>query len=242
MPLTRFAEELLDGGQRLLGYPVDASVTSIVRSHVCRALGLSDAWRAWCERPGSAGPTADAQEHEVELTFAWAMAVEYVHDLRREPKMAELRPLRDVAPALVANCKLVVSHVREKRPERYERMAIELEQRLGTERVGGRPQDLGDIDTFRFEVELLLRCAIDELHRRQVRQTNCRTRAPGRNTVFPYQHEIAFLFVKTVLQVRQPTHASAASRPAPWHPADSSSPAPSPPPDRRKGVNGEPIH
>ena len=163
MPLSRLAEELLDGGQRLLGYPVDASVTSIVRSHVCRALGLSDAWRAWCERPGSAGPTVDVQEHEVELTFAWAMAVEYVHDLRREPKMAELRPLRDVAPALVANCKLVVSHVREKRPERYERMAIELEQRLGTERVGGRPQDLGDIDTFRFEVELLLRCAIDEL-------------------------------------------------------------------------------
>ena len=124
------------------------------------SLGLDQAWRDHWEVPADAGPD--------DLVFAaagWALAVEYVHDLKRPPFEPLLGRLRDLRAPLPARCAELASHLREHHAERYARIADEIEARLIAEIERGTPDELGKIDTFSFEEARLLHAALDAMGR-----------------------------------------------------------------------------
>ena len=95
--------------------------------------------------------------NELGETFsAWLMCVEYVHDLRREPKLPVLKPLKGLSKPLVAECDRLIHYLRERSPDTYAATANNAEGRLGEEFKDIHPQDLGKIDTFKLEETTIL--------------------------------------------------------------------------------------
>ena len=117
--------------------------------------GLPDAWRA-----GLADRTPD---DVAAVVSGWALAVEYVDDLRRAPKDAQLLPAKGLPRAVVQACTELARHLRESHPVFYTRTADETEARLAEEAREARAEDLGKIDTFRFEEERVLDAALAAL-------------------------------------------------------------------------------
>ena len=171
MPVAHFVDHLLGARDNFAGESVDEPLVALVTAHANRALGLTEEWRHWIV--GSARPTsaAEALEQETLAILTWALGVEFVHDLLRLPRMRELVPLRNLQAPLVESCRRIARHLRSQAPDRYERIAIELEERLGQERTSGSPADLGKIDTLRFEAELLLEAAIKDVGAGHWKQT-----------------------------------------------------------------------
>ncbi len=121
-------------------------------------LGLPSSWR---ELVGSAErATLD------ELAFAgasWALGVEFVHDLRGEPRSEALRPAQGLPRPVVEACRALASHLRERHPTFYQRTADETERYLSDDVSGADAEVLGDIDTFRFEESAVLSSALAAL-------------------------------------------------------------------------------
>lgn len=120
--------------------------------------GLSSAWR-------EASLTTDAPRAEdVAFTVAgWALGVEYVHDLRRPPVAEALRPMLGLPRPLVDACCELAAHLRTRHATFYRRTADETEARLTEEVEAARAEDLGEIDTFRFEEEKILKDSLAAL-------------------------------------------------------------------------------
>ena len=121
-------------------------------------LGLSDAWRE---------ATFDAQAPRAEaLVFtiaSFALAVEYVFDLRRPPYEARLVPLGALVAPLRDACRGLCVHLRARHPELYQRIADQTESQLPDEVDKAAATDLGNIDTFRFEEDKVLVYALEAL-------------------------------------------------------------------------------
>jgi hypothetical protein len=122
--------------------------------------GLPAAWREEVLPPGV--PRAE------DVAFAaagWALAVEYVDDLKRPPVAARLQPARGLPRPVVDACRGLAAHLRERHKAFYRRTADETEAHLADEVEATRAEDLGKIDTFRFEEDKVLSGAIDALGR-----------------------------------------------------------------------------
>lgn len=118
-------------------------------------LGLPAAWRA-LTLPGSRlGP-----EDVAYVAASWALGVEYVDDLRRPPVNASLAPARDLPRAVIDACRTLATHLRDVHPAFYVRTADETELLLDDEIRAARAEDLGKIDTFRFEEEKVFQAAL----------------------------------------------------------------------------------
>jgi hypothetical protein len=134
-----------------------------VLEHLKVRTGLTDAWREF------AGVSKTSHELAVlaDELAGWALAVEYVDDLRRRPFVDELCPLTELPDKIVEDCHSLAEFLRETSglQDTYVRIADELDDRLGVEREKGKPEDLGEIDTLRFEEERYLRGAIEALGR-----------------------------------------------------------------------------
>lgn len=125
-----------------------------------KKLGLDTAWRTFAAdfRGGS-----KASSYLELVIVSHAMAVEFVDDLGRAPNLAQLKPLKKLPkPLIQANCSLT-HWLRDKHPSTYERIADELEERIVSSEDKGAPEDLGQVDTFRFEEERLMVSALDAL-------------------------------------------------------------------------------
>lgn len=121
-------------------------------------LGVDSTWR---DRAGGGGSPAD-------LAFSaigWAQCVEYTHDLARPPRSPLLVGATELPPAVRASCTRLAAHVRERHPKTYARTADEVEGWLDEETSEATPADLGRIDTFRFEEDVVLRAALAALGR-----------------------------------------------------------------------------
>jgi|GEM_PF-292826 len=94
---------------------------------------------------------------------SWALCVEYVTDLAREPRGTLLQPIRELPNAVHEECCHLASELRHSHKDFYTRVARETEDRLIEERTSARPEDLGRIDTFSFEEEAILNGAIQAL-------------------------------------------------------------------------------
>ncbi len=121
-------------------------------------LGLSAAWRdaTFDER----APRVDALLYAI---ASFAMAVEYVFDLKRAPYSASLKPLTTTAPALRDACRALCGHLRSGHADLYQRIADQTEIDLPEEIEHAVATDLGKVDTFRFEEDKVLAYALDAL-------------------------------------------------------------------------------
>ena len=115
------------------------------------------------------GRPASRQQRD-DLAFiltSWALVVEYVHDLKRPPRGAAAEAAKAVPARLVATCRELAIHLRARHTAFYQRTADEAELLLSEERQHAKAEDLGRIDTFRFEESTVLEAALDALQQRQ---------------------------------------------------------------------------
>ncbi len=121
-----------------------------------RALGLDEVWRSSVE----VGPSVGPREAISQQMINWALCVEFAHDLRREPRDAILMRLKKLPGGIVdASCDLA-AHLRRTHPETYARAANECEDHLEIEAREAKAEDLGVIDTFRFEDQKVFEAAL----------------------------------------------------------------------------------
>ena len=131
-----------------------------------RTLGLDEAWRSKVEVGPSAGPRDAIPQHMIN----WALSVEFAHDLRREPRDVILTPLKKLPSGSVqASCDLA-THLRRTHAEVYTRAADEFEDRLQVELREATAEDLGQIDTFRFEDQKVFEAALAALREERWQQ------------------------------------------------------------------------
>ena len=117
------------------------------------------------------GRPASRQQRD-DLAFiltSWALVVEYVHDLKRPPRGAPAEAAKAAPARLVTTCRELASQLRTRHTAFYQRSADEAELLLREEREQAKAEDLGRIDTFRFEESTVLEAALDALQQRQFR-------------------------------------------------------------------------
>ena len=120
--------------------------------------GLPDEWRKQSLPPGEA--------HGESVAFAvasWALAVEYVDDLARKPVDERLAAATALARPVAEACRALAAHLRDAHTSFYTRTADETEGWLADEVQVAKAEDLGKIDTFRFEEDVILRAALAAL-------------------------------------------------------------------------------
>ena len=121
-------------------------------------LGLTETWRD-VALPASARNPRD-------MAFAaasWALGVEYVDDLRRPPVNTHLQGMRALPRAVIDTCRGLAAHLRDRHREFYQRTADEIEALIADEVAAARAEDLGQVDTFRFEEDKVLKAALTAL-------------------------------------------------------------------------------
>jgi hypothetical protein len=168
-------DDLLGGGF-LTPRLVEPEVRAAIRERMETWLGVGAAWldgvvgeraREVADDAGG-GNTHDrsAREHAERLAFAvgsFALALEYVDDLRRAPVQDLLRPLAALPAPLRTAGRELTQHLRKRHDAFYERTANETQTLLLEEIAAAKAEDLGVVDTFRFEEEVLLRAALEAL-------------------------------------------------------------------------------
>jgi len=147
---------------RLLeGEPPASSVSrEAAREHLRVALGPEE---EWLDDFASGVPSGSSLESLGRAAATWALAAEFVDDLRREPFASVLDPLRDLPKTLVQACRSVAEHLRRHCENEYVRLARDFEPRLEEERTRGDAADLGDIDTFPFEEQVIFESSLEAL-------------------------------------------------------------------------------
>ncbi len=160
--LTRLVER--DG--RLIAIASSGDMLEALRAYWRRHTGIRFE-RPWADDPAPAAkgddPLAGVRVALADAVGKWVLSVEYVHDLRRAPKLGSLVPLRQIAAPLVTQCRALAEMLRRTHPDRYVALADELEGDLAAEFEGALPEDLGDIDTFRAEEVCVLDGALAAL-------------------------------------------------------------------------------
>ncbi len=120
--------------------------------------GLTVSWRDAALPPGRVLPR--------DMAFAigsWALAAEYVSDLQRAPIDERLRSIPGLPPGVIETCQKLAEHLRTRHPLTYQRTADETEGWLDDEVRQAKAEDLGKIDTFRFEEDKVLEAALAAL-------------------------------------------------------------------------------
>ena len=140
-----------------------AAITNVVMSALAQVNVSQAAWE-----PGR--PVSRQQRDDLAFILtSWALVVEYVHDLKRPPRGAAAEAAKAVPARLVTTCRELASHLRARHTAFYQRTADEAELLLSEERQQAKAEDLGRIDTFRFEESTVLEAALDALQQRQFR-------------------------------------------------------------------------
>lgn len=97
------------------------------------------------------------------VAASWAMCVEFVHDLKRSPKAPPLVGLETLDKSLAKLCAEAATALRSGHPEFYEQLDRDLSDMIEAERAEGVPDELGKVDTFKFEEERLYVAALHAL-------------------------------------------------------------------------------
>ncbi len=179
MSLGAVVDDLLSGGfvaSRLVS-PDDEAV---IWDRLDAWTGLHESWREVSLPKGGGRLRAD------DVAFAlssWTLCVEYVHDLARDPTSPLLEPARGLPSSVVAACRELAVHLREGHRAFYQHTADETEALLVEEVDNARAEDLGKIDTFRFEENRVLEAALAALETERwgtaVEWANLRVRVSG---------------------------------------------------------------
>ena len=157
LSLPALFDDLLSGGPvaARLDQPED---NAAVWERLASGTGLPTLWRELTLPPGSTRP-----EDMAFVACGWALAVEYVHDPKRRPVSALLLPAVDLPTPVVDACRNLAAHLRRGQTRFYQRTADEIEPLIDDEVKAAKAQDLGKIDTFRFEEAKVLSAALEAL-------------------------------------------------------------------------------
>ena len=91
---------------------------------------------------------------------SWALCVEYTDDLKRPPVSDLLAPAAALPRPVIDACRALAVHLRDRHAGFYQRTADETEVLLADEVEQAQAEDLGAIDTFRFEEDKVLKAAL----------------------------------------------------------------------------------
>ena len=123
-------------------------------------IGLPSFWRDATLPPSRprAGDVAFA-------AASWALCAEYTDDLKRPPVSDLLAPAAALPRPVIDACRALAAHLRDRHASFYQRTADETEVLLADEVEQAQAEDLGAIDTFRFEEDKVLKAALAALGR-----------------------------------------------------------------------------
>jgi len=157
MPPTAWLDALIDPGT--LGAELTAGDgTAALWEQAAVQLGLPEVWR----RVAVPGPKPGLSDLALAIG-SWALAVEYVTDLRRAPTSKLLAGIPDLPSPVTKAALDLAEHLRTRHRDVYRSIADEAEGWLEDERRAAKAEDLGRIDTFRFEEDKVLEAAVDAL-------------------------------------------------------------------------------
>ncbi len=131
----------------------------VLEAWLGRQTGMDTSWLRFYGADPAAGPLANLAGAFV----GWLLTIEYVHDLRRTPVVAELVRLGTLSTPLVKASLSLVERLRGRDGDSYATLADEVELHLHEELPAIRPEDLGRVDTFRKEEQRVLQGAVDGL-------------------------------------------------------------------------------
>ena len=158
---TAVLDDLLGGGF-IAGQLSQPEAESALWEQIRIWTGWSPAWRETA-LPSVASRARLSAEEVAFAAAAWALCVEYVHDLKRPPVSAVLAGATDLPRGLVEICRTLAVYLRDRHPGFYQRCADETEALLAEEVETAKAEDLGRIDTFRFEDDRVLKAAFAAL-------------------------------------------------------------------------------
>ena len=157
MQPTEVLNHLLAGGPIAghVGHPEDEA---ILWDRLAVWTGLPATWQS------TTLPHSELRPEDVAFVAAsWALCVEYVDDLERAPVSPLLSDIHALPSSVIETCCSIASYLREHHVSFYRRMADEMETLLTDEVEAARAEDLGKIDTFRFEEAKVLDAALEAL-------------------------------------------------------------------------------
>ncbi|WP_372716079.1 BREX-6 system phosphatase PglZ [Novipirellula sp.] len=146
-------------------------------------LGLPEEWRSDLLRESQRNETEIGAKDIAFTAAAWAMAVEYVDDLDRDPVDPKLAGAAGLSTALKQACRSVASHLRGKHVKFYLRTANETENFLEVEKQSATAEDLGQVDTFEFEEQEIFNGTLAAINEKKwdLAQTWANRRLDGRS-------------------------------------------------------------
>jgi len=117
--------------------------------------GMPDEWRE------SSLTTSTPSAEEIAYTVSsWALCVSYVCDLSGKPQSDVLQSIPGLPQKVKDGCCQLAAHLQETHPSFYRQTADETESRLVGEVDNAQASELGRVDTFRFEEELVFKAAL----------------------------------------------------------------------------------
>ena len=138
-----------------------------VRDHLGAVLGLPKEWPPTTAQTiaadGDSAPRDTTPADLTALAVGWALCVEYVDDLKRDPVAQALAPATTLPAAFRATCRELAVALRTHEKTLYKRIALQTETLLDAEVRAAQAEDLGEVDTFRFEEERVYDAALDAL-------------------------------------------------------------------------------
>ena len=153
-------DDLLSGGY-VAGRIAHAEDEEALWERLAAWTGVPASWR------DAVLPAGQPRGEDVAFAAAsWALCVEYVDDLQRPRVSPRLAGAKDLPGPVVATCKGLAEHLRDRHPSFYRRTADETEALLDDEVEAAEARDLGKIDTFRFEEANILEAALAALDAR----------------------------------------------------------------------------
>jgi hypothetical protein len=133
-----------------------AGVATAVWNRLATVLGIPDAWKA------AAGDLSRADEVAI-AAAGWALAVEYAQDLSRAAASRLLASATDLPDRVIEACVALAAHLRHTRGDFYRRAADDAASLLPEEQAAAGANELGEVDTFRFEEERVYAAACEAL-------------------------------------------------------------------------------
>lgn len=159
MSPTAVLDDLLTGGI-IAGRIGEFDAEDALWERFAASIGLPSFWR------DATLPPSQPRAGDVAFAAAsWALCVEYTDDLKRAPASDHLASAAALPRPVIDACCAVAAHLREHHAGFYQRTADETEALLADEVEQAQAEDLGAIDTFRFEEDKVLKAALAALGR-----------------------------------------------------------------------------
>jgi hypothetical protein len=135
------------GSDRFLERDIPEAGVGDLAGHLHRHTGMDAAWLEFY-----LSRSTGLKVREVAEAFAgYLLCVEYVFDLKRPPVTRALQSLAALPKPHKERCLALVQRFREHHPDAYEYAADEAEGHVSADARDATAEDLGKIDTFRFE-------------------------------------------------------------------------------------------